>query len=787
MSTPADQVLPSAADTAMSTAMAQATDPSYNEQECADVKVWLKRIKDARDFDEGARKQYVIDRRYARGDAGQFEVNIPIASTYVDILTSFLYARDPDLDILPSDSTNPPPMADIMEQARMRVEADPKAQAMMQQVGVLARTQAVAAEAQASTMAPQGVLGLLPKATQPPPIDPNVVGQQAAQAWVEQTVRQAAKQILAPYKKRQEDSKQLGKTLEIVIQRLWKRARLKAQADPAVRSTLTVGAGWLKASWQERMGRDPIIETQLNDLQDNLAKLKETQVEIADGGNNTDALKAQYQQQIEGLNAKVEVIVARGLAIDYVDAEDVQVAPGGTLAAYRDAPWIAHRTFMPKADAKAAYPDLGDKIDKAAVYYQDKPQDPTEVRDVGILASVSADDADKYKTGANMRSAGKGDGNVLIWELWNKDTDMVLTLMEGLDCYARPPFAPSPGTTRFYPFFQISMLRVDGERHPQSMISRTQALLDDLNRLYSNRAEHRRRSIPKIGFDATQYDEREIKKLEAGGRGEMIPLKGNRPGEPIKDALAPIAYAVIDQALYDDRPTRAMLEMAWGIQEALAASVRTAKTATEAEIQQTGTNARTSYMRDSIDSMMDDLALYTAEVALQKMKHDDAVQIAGPWAFWPEGITIDDLSILLTVAVKGGSSGKPDTTAQQQAWATTMPILQKAAMLVGQLRQSAPSDIADCVEELVSETLSRSGDRLDVSRFMPPVPSEQPGPMPIAPGAAPGGPPQMGAPMGAMGPGAEMPPPNMPPTQGGANLVPVPHNGNINGHHPYAN
>jgi acetoin utilization deacetylase AcuC-like enzyme len=62
-------------------------------------------------------------------------------------------------------------------------------------------------------------------------------------------------------------------------------------------------------------------------------------------------------------------------------------------------------------------------------------------------------------------------------------------------------------TKRFYPFFQYAPIQVDGERHPQSMIQRTQSLLDDMNRIYSNRAEHRRRCIPKTAFDSTNERE----------------------------------------------------------------------------------------------------------------------------------------------------------------------------------------------------------------------------------------------------------------------------------------
>jgi hypothetical protein len=82
-------------------AQANAADGGVAEQEMADVKKWQKRIKEGREFDKLARKRYAIDRQFARGDKGGFRVALPIAATYVDILKSFLYAKDPDLDCQP--------------------------------------------------------------------------------------------------------------------------------------------------------------------------------------------------------------------------------------------------------------------------------------------------------------------------------------------------------------------------------------------------------------------------------------------------------------------------------------------------------------------------------------------------------------------------------------------------------------------------------------------------------------------------------------------------------------
>ena len=63
------------------------------------AKLW-KEYADARAFDEGARKQYAIDRRYAAGTADQrWAVSTNLIGSFIDILVSFLYARNPDVSV----------------------------------------------------------------------------------------------------------------------------------------------------------------------------------------------------------------------------------------------------------------------------------------------------------------------------------------------------------------------------------------------------------------------------------------------------------------------------------------------------------------------------------------------------------------------------------------------------------------------------------------------------------------------------------------------------------------
>jgi hypothetical protein len=98
---------------------------------------------------------------------------------------------------------------------------------------------------------------------------------------------------------------------------------------------------------------------------------------------------------------------------------------------------------------------------------------------------------------------------------------------------------------------------------------------------------------------------------------------------------------------------------------------------------------------------------------------------------------------MVVVDIRAGSSGKPDTAAEAQSWATQLPILKELVVTVGQLRQSDPRDIADSLEKLAQITAERAGDRIDVDQLMPKAGQ----PLPPMPGmGAPGAPPPTGAP-----------------------------------------
>lgn len=730
-------------------AAADAGNDPAKAQEYADVKKWFKAITAARKFDEVARVGYFLDRKYLKGDSGAFDVEVPIAQTYVEVLNSFLYARNPSVNVGASQLTEPPPQKQMLDMAIDEIRQQRQQQADQMQAAAKMAQQMTAGlpPAAVAQLAQLGKNTLIEAGAGQPggpamPPEPDPSGQPQPPPQVgdiadnDPDVTARVSQMMQPYQRQRDNAKQFGDTMEIIIEQLWREADLKHAYTEKVMSALSVGVGWTKSFYMERHGVDPTTQKKIDDIVSRLASIAETRQELASGdADDEDAEKAELEQQLAALRAMPPGLLQRGFVTDYVPPEDIQVSTDVPLIRYRNASWIAHRDFLSKEDAETEYPSIKEQLSAATLYYAKKPEDSSR-DDTGNVSrqtntlEVSASQADAYQK-SNEGPAGTlpdAAPNVCRWEIWDRCTGNVITLIEGVKCYAKAPFVPDIRTTRFFPFFLYGIGFINGQRHPRSLINRSAKLFDEYNAVRTNYREARRRAIPKTAYKRNLLEAEEAQRLAQATTGEMVGITLLQPDADIRTALMPVAYAQIDPALYDTSAVRADLEMVWGVQEALSSAIRTPKTATEAQIQQQGTSSRLSAMADTLDDDLDDLSVYTAETALQVLDQQDAEEMAGPFALWPEGMNIDDMHAMLSIDIDAGSSGKPKTAAQQQAWSQMLPLFMGQVEKIGALRGSSKEEVADCLESLLEQTAKLTGEGFDAQQFMPDPPRTPPPP-----------------------------------------------------------
>ena len=517
------------------------------------------------------------------------------------------------------------------------------------------------------------------------------------------------------------------KTLQIVLSRLFKDGDLKAAIKRQSLSAMTNSVGWVKVLLQLDKKTDPLILNQISDMQDNLRRVDSLIRSIADPAACTDveALKAELTNQLRALEERVEVVTARGAIFDFVRADDVFVDENlREVVDYKRADWLAHRDFMQWDKAKDKFGLSDEKMAGATTYsVPDDGTQPTEIAKGGMAADG-------------------GKGSVAVIEVWDRTSSTIHTLIEGMKCYARPPYSPQPASRRFYPLFLLGFHFVDGLRWPRSDVDLAHKLQEEASRALSNFAEHRRRARPKTIFNKHNLSPEDVSAIQNAESIEFVGLDPIDPAGDISKMLHVPQYPTVDPGLYDISPYRAAIEELFGLQDAARGAVVKAKTATEAGFQDAGRETRMDWRRDYVEEELTEMAQYLAELSLQAMPLEEVQKYAGPDAMWPE-LTKDEIYSLVSIKIRGGSSGKPDTRAEREAWATIMPLVDKSIGEIAQLMSNpATAQLAELKIELLRETVRRLDDRIDVTRFLP-KPGMVPTLPPAVPGAVPG---QPGAP-----------------------------------------
>lgn len=684
------------------------------------VENWWLAIERAREHDRPARAMYALDRRYAAGTADQsLAVDTNLIGNYIDILVDYLYAKDPDVDARPAEEVTssmpepplvpPMPPTDALDPAQAEAEFALKQQAFMAQT-------------------------------------------------VEREQREFAR------RQRRAERADFAATLKLVISRLWKKGRLKRAIKKQVRSCLSIGPGWIKAVMIVDSQKDPLVAQQIADLRDNLERVRAQRERLAEQApEDMDAAILELEEQIAGLEPKLEKIVSKTFAIDFCAAEDITVSTDVRyIDDYVDASWISNRIFVKKSKLRERFPDLTEAdVQAATSYWMRSPRDfiapeaPVHVErlQTGTEDATAADQfvSDK-SSGASSFAAGQGGSGpneeafARIEEIWDRESNHVKTAIEGLKKWAREPYKPRFASSRFYPFFYLAFYEVDGARHPQSMSSRLSKLQDEYGETRSSFRLTRKRSIPAVLFNKSQVSKESAEAIEKAVEQEYVGIDPQNPSVPLRDLFAPKPLAAIEPALYDTTPIVRDMEKLSGVQEALQSSAtrRPNMTATEAEIEQSGFATRVQADQDAIDDMLNELATYTAEIALQALTRTEVERIAGIDAYWPEGLPIERLTDLVEVEIEAGSTGRPNRAAERQGWQAVLPLVREDIMAIQTARATGNEPLAKALIALLQETFRVFGVRGDVNRFIPePIQASQllPAPMgaPGAPAGAPGG------------------------------------------------
>ena len=120
---------------------------------------------------------------------------------------------------------------------------------------------------------------------------------------------------------------------------------------------------------------------------------------------------------------------------------------------------------------------------------------------------------------------------------------------------------------------------------------------------------------------------------------------------------------------------------------------------------------------------MKDVSKFSAQLLLQEVTPPRAVEIAGPHAFWPI-LNKQHLYDSVYIDITAGSTAMPNENEERMRWIELMPLIMQNIQMVQQLRDVGVPDQFNPYIQLLQETFKRFDERIDVAKFMPPMPED---------------------------------------------------------------
>ena len=503
-----------------------------------------------------------------------------------------------------------------------------------------------------------------------------------------------------------------AQTLQMVLNESFVKADLKRIAKQVLRSCMTSKIGIVKVTYQRDYYKDPLVSRQFNDAQESLAKIKTDIAMLMDEGNydgDKDEIIEELQQTIMGLQAKVDVMHREGLNLGFVKPEDFRMDTSvDSLLDYEQAKWMANCTWMTPKECMERFNLTKEEVDKFTIYR--RTQD-------GIPGRLNRD------TKSSSGYDGEEDVNlaIAIWEYWDKGTQTVCTWAEGGGKWIKEPFYPNRMGERWYPFFILGLNWVDGQEWPISEVELLMSLQDEYNTVRSQMSKHRELSAPFYVADSSRINYEDIETFSNATIGDIALI--NAGGTGVNNVFQPAHTPPMNMNVYDTTPIRSDIEWISGLGDAQRGGIMRAKTATEAAIQNEGLATRVSEKIDSVEAWLREMARFSAQLLLQEVPPQKAIEIAGPHAFWPI-LNKQQLYDSVYIQITAGSTAMPNENEERMRWIELMPLIMQNMQMVQSLRDVGVPDQFNPYIQLLEETFKRFDERIDVSQFMPPMPEQ---------------------------------------------------------------
>lgn len=477
-----------------------------------------------------------------------------------------------------------------------------------------------------------------------------------------------------------------GRTVEVLVKHFADECNARALLLGAIQDATTVGIAWLKVSWIEKLGQDPIGVRRPNDFQDTVNRYTRLVDQFDKGEFDENA--HQHKQMLdlaENIRAKVRAeawktqawgdqdpremraeLAAQGQRLPRIDITEIPRFQGFTIdplmpedlrfdwtitrpEEFRRCRWMAHCVRMTWDDIAEQFGLTEEDVNS---YRTDKRfltgGDPR----IGGRSSeiVTTDPAERGDGGKST-----DDSRPLVWERWDRAQNRVYVWVEGTDRFLAQ-YEPEVVSSFWFPFFPLYFNRVTGKALPMSDTKLTRQLNDEFNLLRTHDREGRRAAYNKYIVAKGFFSEDEMRNLRACPPEGVIECER---ADEVAKYFSRVIGSNYNPALYDTNKVRMDIDAMSGISAAARGATGNANFAIEEESAQDNAAAEADRHRESVENTMGEVFRHMAEILVEVFPESNAKAIAGPGAYWPH-LERATLWRALQLDIEAGSTGKPD-------------------------------------------------------------------------------------------------------------------------------
>lgn len=600
------------------------------------VKLWRKRIKDAKAYFEPDIKRIRENMEFAANIQWQGQTDVDdkdgryianFITNHVNQKVASLYAKDPKCQAKCRDRLNYQIWDGSVEQ-----------------------------EWQA-TMALQGAM---------------VTGQVTPQAMQAQALLadiQQGKQWEALCKK-------VGKTLEILYgyQCDTQAPSFKYQMKQLVRRVVTTGVGFVRLNFIRNF--DHVLSSSLTDdsLAFRLKRAKSILAGVSDDKIQSDdprveQLRLLFESVVSSVKQGDTTNVEERLEFDFPSATSIIVDPKcKSLKGFVGAEWVAQQFIMPLDTANAYFELKGEKIVTVGGEFVQYADDAMEMP----KPSQDAKPEDPAKTPLGC-----------FWEVFDLTTKTSFSICDGWKWYVQIPKAVDPSINRFWPIFSLTFNDIESEPgqkvhiYPPSDVQLLKPMQQERNRSRQELREHRKGNRPFHWTMKGWMSDNDKEKLVNHETHELIEMEGQPPNGDMNNALGHWNGVNIDQSMYATAPLDDDARLAVGSNAVQQGQPIRHVAATPAVIQEQSRISGVSSNVDDLDDLLSEMAQAAGEMMLREFNPQTVQRIVGKGAAWPDQQREDFLNELF-LDIVAASSGRPNKAVDVQNMMQLGPLMLQA-------------------------------------------------------------------------------------------------------------